>query len=130
MDLLPVELQSRIASFLSPIDLRALRLVCKQCAAIARRPLFEVFRFSGRKQDEFSGLDFGPMPEPVVRGGILGRTRTVEFAKIPDAVDEVMDHSLAQCAKTFVFDPAYYRESRFTTSPVRTQLVDASYAEQ
>jgi hypothetical protein len=126
MDFLPTELQSKIASLLGPIDLKALRLVSKKCAAIARYPLFDVLRFSGCKQNEFPRFDLGPVPESVLRDGGPGRTRTVEFARIPDAVDEVMKHSLAQCAKTFVFDPAYYRESMFTTIPLHTQLVDAS----
>ncbi|KAI0503026.1 hypothetical protein F5B22DRAFT_630845 [Xylaria bambusicola] len=110
MDSLPSELLSRIAYFLpcTP-DLISLRLVNKRFAAIASRPLFEMLRFSGRRQDEPAIMNFGPN-EPVLDPGRVGRTKTVDFSNLAEAVDEVIDGSLACHTKTFVFDPAYYRQ--------------------
>ncbi|KAK5630497.1 hypothetical protein RRF57_006212 [Xylaria bambusicola] len=111
MDALPSELLSRIAYFLPcTTDLISLRLVNKRLAAIVLRPLFEVLRFSGRRQDEPSIMNFGPNQEPELNDGHVGRTRTVEFSKLSEAVDEVIDGSLACHTKTFIFDPAYYRQ--------------------
>ncbi|KAI3324818.1 hypothetical protein HD806DRAFT_56312 [Xylariaceae sp. AK1471] len=109
MDSLPAELQFKVAGFLCLTDLRSLRLVSKRYAAIAARPLFELLRFSGRRQDEPLLWNFGPTSEHELPQGCLGRTRTVEFGKIPEAVDEILGNSLAQYTKTLVFDPAYYR---------------------
>ncbi|KAI0975356.1 hypothetical protein F4678DRAFT_420081, partial [Xylaria arbuscula] len=111
MDSLPPELLARIASFLpGTADMKRMRLVNKRYAAIAVRPLFELLRFSGRQQDETPPWNFGPTAEPILPDGHLGRTRTVEFAKLPEVVDEIVDLSLARYTKTLVFDPAYYRE--------------------
>ncbi|KAI1421837.1 hypothetical protein F5Y12DRAFT_765704 [Xylaria sp. FL1777] len=111
MDSLPPELLARIASFLPcTTDLLCMRLVNKRYAAIAFRPLFEVLRFSGRRQDEIPPWNFGPTTERALPDGHVGRTRTVEFGKLPEVIDEIVDSSLAPCTKTFIFDPAYYRE--------------------
>lgn len=99
MDLLPPELHAKIAGFLYPSDLRSLRLVSKRHADVAVRPLFELLRFSGEPQEDDRDTD---SYRPV-------RTRTVEFVTIPKVVDEILDYSIAQYTKTFVFDPAYYR---------------------
>ncbi|KAJ8114965.1 hypothetical protein ONZ43_g4779 [Nemania bipapillata] len=87
-----------------------MRLVNKQYAAIAFRPLFEVLRFSGRRQDQVPPWNFGPTPERELPAGRHGRTRTVEFGKLVEVVDEILDKSIARYTRTFVFDPAYYRE--------------------
>ncbi|TGJ84376.1 hypothetical protein E0Z10_g4386 [Xylaria hypoxylon] len=111
MDSLPPELLSRIASFLpSTADLISMRLVNRQYAAIAFRPLFGLLRFSGRRQDEAPPWNFGPAPEAALPRGHVGRTRTVEFGKLPEVVDEILGSSLARYTKTFIFEPAYYRE--------------------
>ncbi|KAI1348440.1 hypothetical protein F5Y01DRAFT_212743 [Xylaria sp. FL0043] len=111
MDSLPPELLAKIASSLpSTADLVRMRLVNKRFAAIALRPLFELLRFSGRRQDEIPPCNFGPTFEPALPDGHVGRTRTVEFGKLPEVVDELIDSSLARYAKTLIFDPAYYRE--------------------
>ncbi|GAP92156.1 hypothetical protein SAMD00023353_7700250 [Rosellinia necatrix] len=111
MDSLPPELLARIAAFLpATADLRALRLVNRQYAAVASRPLFGLLRFSGQRQDQPPPWNFGPVQERAVPPGVPGRTRTVEFAGIPAAVDEVLGRAPARRARTFVFDPAYYRE--------------------
>ncbi|KAI0431108.1 hypothetical protein F5Y09DRAFT_305957 [Xylaria sp. FL1042] len=111
MDSLPPELLAKIASFLpNTADLKRMRLVNKRFAAIALRPLFELLRFSGRRQDETPPWNFGPTFEPELPEGHVGRTRTVEFGKLPEVVDELIDSSLARYTKTLVFDPAYYRE--------------------
>ncbi|KAI0877218.1 hypothetical protein GGS24DRAFT_161356 [Hypoxylon argillaceum] len=111
MDSLPPELLAKIASFLPCThDLISLRLVNKQYAAIASRPLFEVLRFSGLRQDQVPPWNFGPSPEPSLPAGHHKRTRTVEFGKLAEVVDEIVAKSIARSTKTFVFDPAYYRE--------------------
>ncbi|KAI0857022.1 hypothetical protein F4860DRAFT_491160 [Xylaria cubensis] len=110
MDSLPPELLARIASFLCAADLISMRLVNKQYAAIAFRPLFEVLRFSGRRQDQTPPWNFGPSIERELSEGRVGRTRTVEYAKLPEVVDEIVGNSLARYTKTFIFDPAYYRD--------------------
>ncbi|KAI1751819.1 hypothetical protein F4782DRAFT_503250 [Xylaria castorea] len=110
MDSLPPELLARIASFLCTTDLISLRLVNKQYAAIAFRPLFELLRFSGRRQDQTPPWNFGSTIERELSEGQVGRTRTVEYGKVPEVVGEILDSSLARYTKTFVFDPAYYRK--------------------
>ncbi|KAI0099220.1 hypothetical protein GGR51DRAFT_398195 [Nemania sp. FL0031] len=110
MDSLPPELLVKIASYLpSTADLISLRLVNRQYAAIAFRPLFEFLRFSGQRQDQIPQWNFGPTSEHPPSAG-HGRTRTVEFGRIFEVVDEILDSSIARYTKTFVFDPAYYRE--------------------
>ncbi|KAI0456293.1 hypothetical protein F5B21DRAFT_502486 [Xylaria acuta] len=110
MDSLPPELLGRIASFLPTTDLLSMRLVNKQYAAVAFRPLFELLRFSGRRQDQPPPWNFGSTIERELSEGQVGRTRTVEFGRLPEAVYEILGSSLARYTKTFVFDPAYYRE--------------------
>ncbi|KAI0422741.1 hypothetical protein F5X98DRAFT_325068 [Xylaria grammica] len=111
MDSLPPELLAKIASFLpSSADLISMRFVNKQYAAIASRPLFELLRFSGRRQDQTPPWNFGPTQEAALPEGHVGRSRTVEFGKLPEVVDEILASSLARYTKTFIFDPAYYRE--------------------
>ncbi|KAI0410016.1 hypothetical protein F4802DRAFT_592897 [Xylaria palmicola] len=105
MDTLPPELLARIVFFLPIPDLTSMRLVNRQFADIAIRPLFEVLRFSGQKQEA------GPSsPWAFKTTGRPGRTRTVEFVTVPEVVDEILGLSLARYAKTFIFDPAYCRE--------------------
>ncbi|KAI1131266.1 hypothetical protein F5Y10DRAFT_80479 [Nemania abortiva] len=111
MDSLPPELLAKIASYLPcTTDLVSMRLVNKQYAAIAFRPLFEFLRFSGLRQDQIPPWNFGPSPERLLTAGQHGRTRTVEFGKLQEVVDEILGSSIARYTKTFVFDPAYYRE--------------------
>ncbi|KAI0467169.1 hypothetical protein F4859DRAFT_506953 [Xylaria cf. heliscus] len=111
MDSLPPELLARVVSFLPcTTDLISMRLVNKKYAAIAFRPLFELLRFSGRRQGQTPPWNFGPTVERELSEGQVGRTRTVEFGKLPEVVDEILGSSLARYTKTFVFDPAYYRE--------------------
>ncbi|KAI1362729.1 hypothetical protein F5Y08DRAFT_311280 [Xylaria arbuscula] len=111
MDSLPSELLARIAFFLPcTTDLRTLRLVNKRLAAETSRPLFELLRFSGRRQDEPPVWNFGPTEERELPTGHVGRIRTVEFSKIPKVVDEIIDSPVVCHTKTLVFDPAYYRE--------------------
>ncbi|KAJ2975708.1 hypothetical protein NUW58_g8279 [Xylaria curta] len=110
MDSLPPELLVRIVSFLpSTADLISTRLVNRRYAAIAFRPLFELLRFSGQRQDHHPPWP-PPTPGRELSEGQVGRTRTVEFVKLPEVVDEVLGLSLVQFTKTFIFDPAYYRE--------------------
>ncbi|KAH8157131.1 hypothetical protein CIB48_g11114 [Xylaria polymorpha] len=111
MDSLPPELLARVVSFLPcTTDLISMRLVNRVNAAIAFRPLFELLRFSGRRQDQTPPWNFGPSIERELSKGQVGRTRTIEFGKLPEVVDEILGSSLARYTKTFVFDPAYYRE--------------------
>ncbi|KAI8955586.1 hypothetical protein F4801DRAFT_528304 [Xylaria longipes] len=111
MDSLAPELQARIVSFLPyTADILSMRLVSRYYAAIAFRPLFELLRFSGRRQDQTPPWNFGSPIERELSEGQVGRTRTVEFGKLPEVVDEILDSSLARYAKIFAFDPAYYRE--------------------
>ncbi|KAI0538934.1 hypothetical protein GGR58DRAFT_500719 [Xylaria digitata] len=111
MDTLPPELLARIAFFLpSTADLISMRLVSRKYAAVVFRPLFELLRFSGRRQDQTPPWNYGPTTEAALPEGHVGRTRTVEFGKLPEVVDEILGNSLARYTKTFIFDPAYYRE--------------------
>ncbi|KAI8629658.1 hypothetical protein F5Y19DRAFT_73100 [Xylariaceae sp. FL1651] len=109
MNSLPPELQAKVAAFLCPTDLRSLRLASRQLAAIAARPLFEVLRFSGRRQGEFLPWNSGPTLEYYLPDGHLGRTRVVELGRLQDAIEEILSSSIAQYTKKFVFDPASYR---------------------
>lgn len=113
MDSLPVELVAKITSVIPDIpDLISLRLVSKRYAAIASRPLFEMLRLSGSRQDQppiMAAPD--PMVEYSLPSGRVGRTKTVEFSKLPEAVDELLACQFMPYIKTLVFDPAYYRET-------------------
>ncbi|KAI1177331.1 hypothetical protein F4777DRAFT_212798 [Nemania sp. FL0916] len=111
MDTLPTELLAKVVSFLPcTTDLKSIRLVNRRYAAIACRPLFELLRFSGSRQDETPPWNFGPGTQHPLYEGQTGRTRTVEFGKLPEVVDEIVGSSLGRYTKTFVFDPAYYRD--------------------
>ncbi|KAH9906457.1 hypothetical protein F4778DRAFT_726087 [Xylariomycetidae sp. FL2044] len=88
MNVLPPELQQKVAVYLRPADIKSLRLVNKHFAAIGLRPLFGVLRFSGNDECK----------------------KTTEFGRIHEAVDEILSSSFAQNVKKLIFDPAYYRE--------------------
>lgn len=113
MDSLPPEVQQTVAECLCPTDLKSLRLVNKRFSNVAARPLFEVLNFSGNEQSDHYGIvgltgDFGNETSYLTH---LGRKRTVKYAELPKAVEEVLP--LAKFVKTFKFSPAYYRESTY-----------------
>ncbi|KAI1320053.1 hypothetical protein F5Y16DRAFT_92313 [Xylariaceae sp. FL0255] len=113
---LPLELKSRIASFLYPDDLVCRRFVNHDWAVVTSRPLFEILRFSGRPQDESIAWNFGPNAEHIVTPSKFGRTdyagrkKTADFSQLSETIKEIMELGLHGYTKTFVFDPAYYRD--------------------
>lgn len=61
--------------------------------------------------------NFGPHAEYLPYPANLGRSRacrmkTVEFGRLSDAAKEVMSLALHRYTRTFVFDPAYYRNGK------------------
>lgn len=88
MDSLPTEMRCEILQHLGKSSLKAVRLVNKHFDGIAAPLLFDVLVFSGEASD--------------------GRTRTVEYAGLPTAVEDVLP--ITRHVKTFVFRPALYKQ--------------------
>ncbi|KAJ9639967.1 hypothetical protein H2199_006200 [Coniosporium tulheliwenetii] len=105
MDALPKELELQILSHLSRPDLLALRLTNRYYANIVKPYVFgTILHLTGtRKQDWDWWFDkHSEIPNP------LGLSKRVEYAKLDEAVEEVL--SLAPFVKILEFSPAFYRD--------------------
>lgn len=101
MNSLPVELYRRIAESVCHTDLKALRLVNKQFAADAAWPLFKTLHFSGP-----ASLRSLPSDDDTPQ------RNNVEYGRLHETIEAAL--ALARYAKTFHFNPAYYREGMYT----------------
>ena len=101
MNSLPAELHCRIVESVCYADLKALRLVNKQFAAITAWPLFKTLHFSGP-----ASLRSLPSGDDTLR------RNNVEYGRLHEAIEEAL--ALARYVKTFHFNPAYYREGMYT----------------
>lgn len=101
MNSLPVELYRRIAESACHTDLKALRLVNKQFAASAAWPLFKTLHFSGP-------ASLRSLPS----GNDTPQRNNVEYGRLYETIEAAL--ALARYAKTFHFNPAYYREGMYT----------------
>ncbi|KAI3335397.1 hypothetical protein F4824DRAFT_155985 [Ustulina deusta] len=77
------------------------------------KPTLSILQYR-RPQDEPPSWNFGPHAEYLPYPANLGRPRacrmkTVEFGRLSDTVKEVISLALHRYTRTFVFDPAYYR---------------------
>lgn len=95
---LPAELYRRIAELVRRADLKALRLVNKQFAAVAAWPLFKTLHFSG------------PASLPIHDD--TPQRNNVEYGRLHETIEAALP--LARYAKTFHFNPAYYHEGTYT----------------
>lgn len=98
MNSLPVELYRKIAESVCYADLKALRLVNKQFAAIAAWLLFKTHHFSG--------------PASLPSNDDTPQKNNAEYGRVHETIEAAL--VLARYAKTFHFNPGYYRGGMYT----------------
>lgn len=101
-DAFPPELWLESFSYLEHQDHKALTKTCSLFADLARTYIFSILTFDGNKQ----GLTVRRDGRGLNR--TIGRTKTIEWAHLPKAVDKLCDLAIPRFVKTFKFNPAFY----------------------